>query len=522
MILLNILVFVLILGAIVAIHELGHLIFAKKAGILCYEYSLGFGPQLYNKKGKETDFSVRAIPLGGFVSMAGEQTSTEMIKKGQTIGLNLEDGKIKEIILTNKVKSEIIMEVTNFEIYDEKETGNLFIEGMVDGNTVNFEILESATYVVTEKQKLKIAPYKRCFESKNYWQKFLTLIAGPGMNFLLAIFLFFIVASVQGKPQNTNVVGATVDNFPASVLGLKENDQIISIGGHEIVNWNALNEAYGKLTSYDNVEIVVKRKGQTTEETLTANLAIDVVQLGISNFTKDGVLFSENGAVIGNTYGYGSDVLKEGDIIQKIKYHDNDEIIINSWFDLIEAVKDFDGEKLVVTFLRNDEQKTTEMHVWEQKVLKSQGQTAYSIMLGVSPQRKFSLGYSLGQSFVGVWNSFYQVITTVGLLLGGSKQIGVNDLSGPIGIFNIIGQVMKQGFISLLAFTAFLSVNVGVLNLLPIPALDGGRVLFITYEGISRRKISRKAENIINNVFFILLMLLFVYVTINDVLRIFR
>lgn len=156
------------------------------------------------------------------------------------------------------------------------------------------------------------------------------------------------------------------------------------------------------------------------------------------------------------------------------------------------------------------------------KVLKSQGQTAYSIMLGVSPQRKFSLGYSLGQSFVGVWNSFYQVITTVGLLLGGSKQIGVNDLSGPIGIFNIIGQVMKQGFISLLAFTAFLSVNVGVLNLLPIPALDGGRVLFITYEGISRRKISRKAENIINNVFFILLMLLFVYVTINDVLRIFR
>lgn len=107
------------------------------------------------------------------------------------------------------------------------------------------------------------------------------------------------------------------------------------------------------------------------------------------------------------------------------------------------------------------------------------------------------------------------------MLFGGSSQVGVGDLSGPIGIFNIIGQVMSQGWIALLAFAAFLSVNVGVLNLLPIPALDGGRILFISIEGVTRRKISKNVENIINNIFFFLLMALLIYVTFNDILRLF-
>ena len=95
----NLLAFVFSLGLIIAIHELGHLIFAKKANILCFEYSIGMGPAIYKKKGKETVFAVRAIPIGGFVSMAGEAVSTEMVKEDQTVGLNFKDGKIKEIIL---------------------------------------------------------------------------------------------------------------------------------------------------------------------------------------------------------------------------------------------------------------------------------------------------------------------------------------------------------------------------------------------------------------------------------------
>lgn len=520
MILLNILVFVLILGTIIAIHELGHLIFAKKAKILCYEYSLGFGPKIYNKKGKETEFSIRAIPLGGFVSMAGE-ISSEMIKEGQVIGLNFSDGKIKEIVLTDRVKAELTLKVTKFEIYDEKETGYLFIEGMSLGNLEHFEILEDATYIITEKQKLQISPYNRSFESKTYMQKLLTLLAGPGMNFLLAILLFFFVAAFTGKPQNTNVVGQVVSSLPASVVGIEENDKITSIGGNEIKTWTDIGNVYEALNSYEQVEVEILRDDQTFIKTV--NFAIEIAQLGLANFNQDGVLINESeyvGAIVGTAYGKTEGVLNEKDIIVEVKYL-NESFSVKNWHDLIKVIDNLDGSELEVKLLREGEELTKTIPVWEKKVLKSQNVDAYNIILGVNPERKFSLSYSLTQPFVSAWDSFYQVISVVGLLFGGSSQVGVSDLSGPIGIFNIVGQVMSQGFIALLSFMAFLSVNVGVLNLLPIPALDGGRILFISIEGITRKKISRDAENLINNIFFFLLMALLIYVTINDIFRIF-
>ncbi len=520
MFLLNALAFAVVLGLIVAIHELGHLIFAKRAKILCYEYSIGMGPAVYTKEFEETKFSIRAIPIGGFVSMAGEELSKEMIAKDDEVGLILEDGKVKEIILSDKIESEMKMKITNFEIYDEEQTGYLFVEGLVEGDIEHFEILEEAVYVVSEKQQLQIAPYKRCFESKTYLEKFLTLIAGPGMNFLLALFLFFIVASFTGKPQNINKIGSTIDYLPASIAGLNEGDEIISIGGVDVKDWNSIGSAVKGLTGYEGVEVVVKIKKTGVTETFLMDLAIDINQLGISNYNKDGIVTSDFGAIVGNSYGHGANVLQAGDIITKVKYLDNDEVIINNWYDLINVVNSVDGKELTVTFNRDGETFTKELHAWELKVLNSQGVSQYSVSLGITPLRKFSFGYSLITPFKSTWESFTQVISVIGLLFGGSKQIGVGDLSGPIGIFNLIGQIMRQGVLALLSFTAFLSVNIGVLNLLPIPALDGGRILFISIEGVTRKKIPRKVENMVNNIFFILLMLLFVYVAINDVIRV--
>lgn len=520
MILLNILVFVVILGLIIAIHELGHLIFAKRAGILCYEYSLGFGPKIYNKKGKETEFSIRAIPLGGFVSMAGELNS-ELIKEGQIIGLNLEAGKIKEIVITDKVKAEITLKVTSFEVYDEQETGHLFIEGMVDGILKHFEIDLNAKYIISQKQKLQISPYNRSFESKTFLQKFLTLLAGPMMNFILAILLFLVVVMVQGKPQNTNVVGEVASGLPAEIAGIEKDDKIIKIAGNPVNTWDDLSIIYENLASYESVSIEIARKDETF--TKNVNLAIEVFQLGLSNYNKEGVLVNSGpiqGAIVGQAFANASKVLKEGDLISKVKYN-NEETLINNWHDLIAVVKTLDGEEIEITFLREDEELTKTIEVWEHLVLKSQKVKAYNIMLGINPERKFSFTYSLTQPFVNAWDSFYQVVSIIGLLFGRSKQVNVSDLSGPVGIFNIIGQVMNQGFIALLSFAAFLSVNVGVMNLLPIPALDGGRILFISIEGVTRKKIPKNVDNIVNNIFFFLLMALFIYVTINDVLRIF-
>lgn len=112
-----------------------------------------------------------------------------------------------------------------------------------------------------------------------------------------------------------------------------------------------------------------------------------------------------------------------------------------------------------------------------------------------------------------------QVLNTLGLLFDRQENLGVGDLSGPVGIFSLVSQTTSQGLLSIISFTAFLSINIGLINLLPIPALDGGRLVFLGVEAITRKPLNRKIENTINNVMFFLLIGLFIFVTYNDILR---
>ena len=108
LVLVAIIAFVLILGLIIVIHEGGHFFFARRAGILCHEFSIGMGPVIYKKKFTETTFCIRAIPIGGFVSMAGEEVSSELIKKGDKIGLNINnDDKVYEIVVNDKIEAKV-------------------------------------------------------------------------------------------------------------------------------------------------------------------------------------------------------------------------------------------------------------------------------------------------------------------------------------------------------------------------------------------------------------------------------
>ncbi|MFA6683250.1 MAG: RIP metalloprotease RseP [Acholeplasmataceae bacterium] len=513
----NLLAFVFALGIIVSIHELGHLIMAKRAGMLCYEYSIGLGPAIYKRKGKETDFAIRAIPIGGYVSIAGEQMSTEMIKKGQTIGLNFKDGKVIEMVLY-KGDFEKEIQVVDFEIYAPNDEP-LFIAGYVDGKIENYPISEEAIYKLP-KQEMKIAPYKRCFESKTYLEKLLTLLAGPVMNFILAILLFFLVASFTGAPVNSNKIGGVMTNNPANIAGIEKGDIIESIDGNEVTNWEDIGKYIIKEKSYD-----IKLAGKS--EVIKINPRIDITQLGISNYyfdeeTKEVTIYQD--AIIGTSYGLAEDIFKNGDQITKFKYEYKNitlEEDVNSFQDIIDNLDSFDGGTLEVTFLRDGKEETKTITVWEKQVLKSQGVTAYDLIIGITPVYKYNFVHTITYPFKQTFNSFYQVLMVLKFLFGGSKQVGIKQLSGPVGIFNIVGLFAREGVLSLLSFIGFLSVNIGVLNLLPIPALDGGRIVFISIEGVTRKKIPRKTENLINNVFFILLMLLFVYVTFNDILRLF-
>lgn len=515
--LLNLLAFVFSLGLIVALHELGHFFFAKRASILCFEYAVGMGPVIWSTRKGETQYAIRAIPIGGFVSMAGEQDLSVVLKKGEKVGLNLENGEVKEFILGDFQTADIEMVVSHYDLYDRDQKG-LYIEGTVDDKDTFLTVKKDAFYVFSKKKKLQVAPYERSFESKTLWQRFLTIFAGPAMNFVLAFFLFLIVASIQGKPLNVNKVGNVIEGNPAFIAGLQDNDQIIRIGSMDVSNWQDIGTALQSVSGESNVLIRVIRNNQTID--LTANPRVDINSMGLSNFTGTVINGSNNGAIVGSAYGKAGELITTGDVITSVKLNDVIYPIL-SWADLVDFAKTTNGGSVFVTFTRGTETKTVNWIVWENEVLDSQGVPSVTTTIGIEPDFRFDFGYAIMSGFTGIGDSVNQVIAVLGLLFGGSDQIGLNDLSGPVGIFNIVGQYAKQGLGAFLWFVAFLSVNIGVMNLLPIPALDGGRLVFLGIEAVIRRPLNKKVENTANNVMFFLLMALFVYVTFFDILRLF-
>lgn len=148
-----------------------------------------------------------------------------------------------------------------------------------------------------------------------------------------------------------------------------------------------------------------------------------------------------------------------------------------------------------------------------------EGQTTYKYGFGIDTSSQTGFFNALQYAFIKTGNLVDQMVHIVGYLFTG--KLSITSLSGPIGIFNVVGETAKTGFINLIYLLAFISINVGFINLLPIPAFDGGRLLFLIIEKVIRRPINPKVENIIHSIFFILLMILMLIITCNDILRLF-
>ena len=256
-VLLSIIAFVLILGIIIMIHEGGHFFFAKRAGVLCHEFSLGMGPVIWKKKKGETTYSIRAIPVGGFVSMAGEETSSQLIKTGDKIGLNLdENNKVTEIVFDENMEASIRGEIVDADLYG-KDGNALYINLNVGTLNQYYEVNRNAFYVFDKKKSLQITPYDRCFESKSLLDRFLSIFAGPFMNFVLAIFIYLIVSFASGVPNyDSNVIGSVTNGYNSYGI-LEEGDQIISIDGINVTSWDDLSNALDQRYSEYDIQIDV-------------------------------------------------------------------------------------------------------------------------------------------------------------------------------------------------------------------------------------------------------------------------
>ena len=560
----NLFLFLIVLGLVICIHELGHLYFAKKAGILCHEFSFGMGPKLWSKKKGETTYSIRAIPFGGFVSMSGEELEEELVKIGDKVRLQFNpDGQVEKIILNEKNSKYKDLLAVTVETIDLKTDNHLFIN--------EYKVLDDCFYVFDRKE-MQIAPISRSFTGKTKLQRFLTIFGGPMMNFVLALVVFLIAALFMGVPDPDSTVISEIDpSFPAAEV-LKPGDRVISINGVEVNSWSGeTNSISSELDKLGNgYEFVVERNGEV--------ITLDRIYPLYFYYNLGIIVDSNSEDLIIKSPAYAKTELLPGDEI--IAFNDQP---MSSWDDVydfavenIEGSEDkedlfkitvlrqtkslYDGQvtkisqdaeyqyieiipddenKIILVRVNLDEDILVEVNdtvskgdllsyggiynfeyvVYGEKELEVMGVSEiFASMIGIGGETKFSLFGSLANGLALFWNAATYVFGTLGLLFS-SNLVGVSDLGGFVSIFSMTSDAASAGLISLLSFIGLLSVNLGIVNLLPIPALDGGKIVFIGYEALTNKRPNQKLENWLNTIVFFLLMGLMIFVTYNDILR---
>lgn len=535
--------FILVLSIIVIIHEMGHFLMARRAKILCYEFSIGMGPLIWKKKKGETVYAIRCIPIGGFVSMAGEEIEQDFLKDIKQVKLELDENqKITRIICDvndEKFKDLVTYDLGTYDLSGTKEglPNELYLCTKAEsGEETKYIVNRDAILYFDKKQEMQIAPLDRNFVSKTVSQRFLTVFAGPFMNFVLALIIYFILGVVQGYPNyNSTKIDEVASNAPIyNVIG--EGDTIIAINNQEVSKWNdisnVLNDYAIGSNDFDG-KIVIKylTKDGSTKETEAIFPIISIFSIELSLDTK--ACISENKAIVGEyssnntkTKSYKAG-LRKGDVITSIKFKDGThEQIINTFKDILKYFNEEflnEATNIIIEYEREGKKDTVTIETYSKKLLSSQNIPSTKVQLGISPKYEFNLGKSLYMPWAETGESCLGIFKTLGLLFTDSS-VNIDDFSGPVGIFSLVkssieGKNVGQAILTLLSLMAFLSVNIGFVNLLPLPALDGGRLAFIIFEGITRKKPSAKVENIIHTIGFLLLMALFVVVSFSDILR---
>lgn len=357
--------FIILLGILIFVHELGHYLAARIAGVGVLKFSLGFGPKIFGKKIGETEYVVSWIPLGGFVKLLGESGDEELSPEEE----------------------------------------------------------------------------KRSFHKQSVWKRMLIVLAGPGFNFLLAIFIFTIVL-INGLPSLTSEVGEVQKDSAAYEAGMLSGDKIISMDGQKIAFWEDIRDVIAVVKERP-MEVVVERDG--TEKILS-------IQPRLSKS------------------------------------------------------KNIFGEEV----------------------------PAY--LIGISPSEKTTI--ERRNPWDAILSSVYKTwqiskLTVISVIKIFEGVISPKTLGGPIFIAQVAGAQVKEGIIPFILFMAILSINLGVINLFPIPVLDGGHILFYMIEIVTRREISVKVREIAQQIGFVVLLMLMLFVIfidierlnikiVNDILKIFK
>lgn len=333
-------------------------------------------------------------------------------------------------------------------------------------------------------------------QSKKAYQRLIIMLAGVFMNFLLAIVLLFFLGLFNSVSfNNVNVTNSVVE-------GLNDGDKIVAINDHFVNNYDKL-ALEMTIASKNPFNMTVKDKSGNKK-----NVEITPVNVGSS------------GLIYGKDYGFSvSDLtvassnntnIKEGFIIKKINGVD-----VTSYTGALELLNKASDENVTITFL--DKENLIDVSITP--TTKKDKSSGYSYGFYITGTQEKGFFAAIKYAFYKFFSTLEQMIFTIFYLITG--KISLSMLSGPVGIFNAVGVYAKYGFSNLVSLLCLICINVGFINVLPLPAFDGGHVLFIIIEKIRGKKVDPKVENTIHNIGFILLMLLMVVVTYGDISRLF-
>lgn len=340
-------------------------------------------------------------------------------------------------------------------------------------------------------------PENKRLSSKPAYQRFIIMVAGVTMNFLLAFVLLFFL----GIFNDVSIDNVYVSN--SVIEGLKDNSKIVAVDNHFVNNYDKLALEITLVGDSEHT-ITVKDKNGNKKD-----VKINPIAVGKSNliYGKDYGFEVEELEIINSTL----DEISKGDIIVKI----NDESV-STYLDLLQKLNNVEDTFKLTVKDSSKEEKEVNITVKEIKDDISQGYSYGYYIAGI--EAKGIIG-ALKYAVLKFFSMIEQMIFTIVYLITG--KISLSMLSGPVGIFNVVSVYSKTGFANIISLLCLICVNVGFINLLPLPAFDGGHVLFIIIEKIKGSKVNPKVENTIHNIGFILLMILMVLITYNDIIKLF-
>ena len=427
----TILAFIFVLGVLIFVHELGHFLMARRIGVRVLTFSLGFGPKLLSVRRGDTEYCVSAIPLGGYVKMAGE---------------NPED--------------------TRSGASDE-------------------------------------------FLSKSKWQRFQVLIMGPVMNIVLALVVMAVVlyqgADVPVFEQQPMVVGGVAPNSVAAEAGIRPGDRVIAVDGVRIATW----EEFSMLIisrAGRQVRLAIDRDGQRIEQPLvpTAVGKYELGYIGVEPALRPQIKEVNPGEP---AHEAG---LRAGDIVLAVA---GEKPIAQPR--VIELIRAHEGKPLAFEILRQDQPQT---------ITVTPAKTSGTVRIGaqimpyefrmVQPGPVEAVMLSAKKN----WEWTRLIVQTLAGLF--TRDTPVRQLMGPLAIADLSGDAAEAGWIQLFSLMAMISLNLGLLNLMPVPVLDGGHITILALEGLSRRDFSMKVKEKMLLAGFVLLLMLMVTVLYNDLTRI--